>query len=192
MGYVYDPSLELTGASFEDVPSSSSLQLTQFSLATWFKTANNYGGNAYLVNKGGSGSETAGRNNNYGIWMTSSETIRAGFETRSGPDHVATSVAKYNDGKCHHAVVTYDGSSTLRLYIDGIQVATKSTSGAIPDNTGTQPLRVGANSLTVDGFFTGNADEMRVWSRVLSAAEIAAQYNNGIYDTTGQLVHLPF
>jgi hypothetical protein len=78
------------------------------------------------------------------------------------------------------------------LYIDGIQVATKSTSGAIPDNTGTQPLRVGANSRTLDGFFTGNADEVRVWSRVVSAAEIGAQYNSGTFDRTGQLVHLPF
>jgi hypothetical protein len=181
----------LTGTNFEDVPSSSSLQLTQFSLATWFKTANNYGSSAFLVTKG-SGIETAGNNNNYGIWMTSSETIRGGFETKSGTNYEATSSSKYNDGKWHYAVVTYDGSSTVRPYIDGSQLATKSTSGAIPDNTGTQRLRVGANSLTPNGFFTGNADEMRVWSRVLSAAEIAAQYNNGIYHTTGQLVHLPF
>jgi hypothetical protein len=190
-GYTHDPPLSLTGSNYYDVPSSGSLQLTQFTVATWFRTSINYGSSAYIVTKGGFGSEAAGSNNNYGIWMTSSERIRAGFETQSGPDHHATSPGIYNDGQWHYAVVTY-GSSTIRLYIDGIQVATSATSGAIPDNTGTQPLRIGANSLSPNGFFTGNADEVRVWNRVLSAGEIASQYNEGTFDTTGQIIHLPF
>lgn len=63
--------------------------------------------------------------------MTSTEKIKAGFETSSGADQYVTSANKYNNGQCHYAVVTYDGSS-VRLYIDGVQVATKSTSGASP------------------------------------------------------------
>ena len=79
--YDYAPSLQLTGSNYEDVPSSSSLQLSQFSVAAWFKTSTNFGSDVFIVNKGGIGSESSGQNMNYGIWMTSSENIIAGFET---------------------------------------------------------------------------------------------------------------
>ena len=42
----------------------------------------------------------------------------------------------------HYAVVTNDGS-TLRLYVDNVQVATKSTGGASPESSGTKPVRIG-------------------------------------------------
>ena len=84
--YHYSPSFTATGSSFFDVASSSSLRLSQFSVAAWFKTSTNFGSNAFIVNKGGFGSESSGQNLNYGIWMTSSEQIKAGFETSSGAD----------------------------------------------------------------------------------------------------------
>ncbi|HJY09637.1 MAG TPA: discoidin domain-containing protein, partial [Nitrososphaeraceae archaeon] len=90
--YNYSPSLALTGSNFQDVASSSSLQLSQFSVAAWFKTSSNFGSDAFIVNKGGAGSDSSGQNLNYGIWMTSSEQIKAGFETSSGADQYVTSV----------------------------------------------------------------------------------------------------
>jgi Concanavalin A-like lectin/glucanases superfamily/Glycosyl hydrolases family 43/PKD domain len=188
--YNYDPSMTLDGNDHHDVPSSSNLQLSKFSVAAWFKTSKNYASDGFIVNKGGSGSESKGKNMNYGIWITSSEKIRAGFETSSGSDRVATSSASYNDGNWHYAVATYSGS-TLRLYIDGNQVASTTTSSS-PDKTGTQPLRVGANSLALNGFFTGNVDEVRVWNRALSASEISSQYNSGTFGTSGQVAYLSF
>src|SRR5919109_4572125 len=120
--YHYDPYFVATGSSYSVKGDDPSLRLTKFSVAAWFKTTKDYSGNAYIVNKGGSGSESKGKNMNYGIWMTSSEKIRAGFETSSGSDRVATSSASYNNGNWHYAVATYSGS-ILRLYIDGNQVA---------------------------------------------------------------------
>jgi hypothetical protein len=190
--YSYAPCLTLDGNNHYDVPSNRSLQLGTFSVAAWFKITNNSGSDTFIVNKGGTGSETAGKNMNYGIWMRPSEKIQAGFETSSGANYYATSSAAYNDGKWHYAVATYDGSSTVRLYIDGSSVASASTSGASPDKTGTQPLRVGANSLSLNGFFVGDIDEVRVWNRALSASEISSQYNSGTFDTNGQVVYLPF
>ena len=154
-------------------------------------TSQNYSVTAYIVNKGGSGTDSVGRNMNYGIWMTSAERIQAGFETGAGTDFYATSPASYSDGQWHYAVVTYDGSTAVRLYIDGVQVSSLSTS-ATPDNTGIQTVRIGANSLALNGFFTGNVDEVRVWNRALSSTEIANAYNNGLFNTTGQVLYLPF
>ena len=139
------PSFAATGSSFSDVASSPSLQLSQFSVAAWFKTSADFSTDAVIVNKGGFGSETAGQNMNWGIWMNSAQQVKGGFETSSGTDFFATSPASYNDNQWHYAVVTY-GGSTVILYIDGVQVASKSTSGASPDSSGTTPVRVAANS----------------------------------------------
>jgi hypothetical protein len=166
--YHYEPSLTLDGTKYQDVASESNLQLGTFSVAAWFKTTNDFAGNAFIVNKGGRGSETVGHNMNYGIWMTSSERIQAGFETSTGTDYFVTSANAYNDGNWHYAVATYDDSSTLKLYIDGNSVASKTTSGALPDIAGIQPLRIGANSLSLNGYFVGNVDEVRVWNRQVS------------------------
>jgi hypothetical protein len=160
-------------------------------VASWFRTSTDFASNAYIVNKGGSGSDTTGQNMNYGISMSTTENIIAEFETRTGVDHIITSPNRYNDGQWHYAVGTYDGTN-LRLYIDGAQVATKTTGGAVPDNTGTQPVRIGANSRTLNQYFTGNADEVRVWNRALTAQEVSDQYNNGIFNTNGQVLYLPF
>jgi hypothetical protein len=190
--YHYEPYATLSGSNYTDVPSSSSLQLTRMSVASWFKTSNSYSANyGIIVNKGGMGSETAGQNINYGIYFTTTNTVAGIIETSGGIDHIATSTRTYNDGQWHYAVMTYDGS-VVRLYIDGAQVATKSTGGAVPDNTGTQPVRVGANSRAADRFFTGNADEVRVWNRALTAQEVSDQYNNGIFNTSGQVLYLNF
>ena len=179
--YHYEPFIALSGSNFLDTAITPQLQLPKFSVGSWFKTSNAYTSDAFIANKGGSGSETAGKNMNYGIWMNSAEKIQAGFETRTGADNEVTSPLTYNDGQWHYAVVTYDAapaSPAVRLYIDGALVGTKATTAA-PDNTGTQPVRIGANSRTPNGFFTGNADEVRVWNRELTSQEVQNGYNNG-------------
>jgi hypothetical protein len=191
--YVYGPYLELTGANeYQEVSSNSSLQPTRFSVGAWFNTASGYSSNSFIVNKGGDGSETRGKNMNFGVWMTSAEKIQGGFETSGGTNYYATSLKAYNDGIWHYAVVTYDGKY-VRLYIDGVRVASKTASNKTPDNTSTQPLRIGANSLTLNGYFTGNVDEIRVWNgRALTSSEVASAYNNGVFNTNGQVAYLSF
>jgi hypothetical protein len=163
------------------------------SVAAWFKTSKSYSA-AYgmIVNKGGMGSETAGQNINYGIYFTTTNTVAGIIETAGGIDHIATSTRTYNDGQWHYAVMTYDGS-TVRLYIDGAQVATKTTGGAVPDDTSTTlPVRVGANSRAADRFFTGDIDEVRVWNRALISTEVSNAYNSGTFPTSGQVLYLNF
>ncbi len=91
----------------------------------------------------------------------------------SGADQYVTSLNTYNNNQWHYVVVTY-GGSTVILYVDGVQVATKSTSGASPETSGTKPVRVGANSrITPPGnFFTGEVDEVRVWNDDLTTQQV--------------------
>ena len=69
-GYNYAPSFVATGSTYNDTPDSASLRLNQFTVAAWFKTSANFGSDAFIVNKGGVGSDSSGQNLNYGIWMT--------------------------------------------------------------------------------------------------------------------------
>ena len=190
-GYNYAPSFVATGSSYNDTPDSASLRLNQFTVAAWFKTSANFGSDAFIVNKGGVGSDSSGQNLNYGIWMNSAEQVKAGFETSSGADQFVTSPNSYNDGQWHYAVVTNNGANVI-LYIDGVQVATKSTSGASPETIGTKPVRVAANSRVTPptNFFTGEVDEVRLWNSALSAPQVSAAFGGTF--ASGAVLHLPF
>ncbi len=168
--------------SYLDVNTTSSV--SKFSVAAWFKTSSNYKSDAYIVNKAG-----AGDNLNYGIWMTNTEKISGGFETSGGKPVYATSPLSYSDGKWHYAVVTFDGS-VVSLYVDGVQVATKETSGS-PDRGGDQPVRVGADSQSLGDYFDGNVDEVRVWRVALTPDQVNDAYH-GSFDTKYQELYLDF
>jgi hypothetical protein len=190
-GYNYPPSLALTGTNYHDEPDNANLRLTQFTVAAWFKTSTNFASEVFIVNKGGIGSDSAGQNQNYQISMTSTEQIKVGFETSTGADQFLTSPLTYNDNEWHYAVVTNDGS-TLTLYIDGTAVTSKSVAGSSPENTGTKPVRVGANSrVTPPGnFFTGDADEIRIWNSALTASEVANAFGGTF--KPGHVLYLDF
>ncbi len=187
-GYDYSPSFEATGVNYIDVPDAPELRLAKFSVAAWFKTSADYYVNGMIVNKGGTGSELPGKNVNYGIWFTSEERLRAGFESADGTDYYVTHQNTYSDGNWHYVVLTYDGSA-LRLYLDGTQLGWRPIS-AVPETSGTMPLRIGANSQAESGYFNGQLDEIRVWNRTVSASEVSSQYQLGTFNTNGMLVYI--
>ena len=170
--------------SYLDVNGTNSVQLAKFSVAAWFKTSTDYNSDAFIVNKAG-----ASNNMNYGIWMTSTEKIRGGFETPSGTAFYATSPLSYGDGNWHYAVVTFDGSA-IGLYIDGLPVATKSAS-ASPDSGGEEPIRMGADSQSQTNYFIGNVDEIRIWKNALSPQQVIDAFN-GNFDAKDLVEYLDF
>lgn len=69
-----------------------------------------------------------------------------------------------------HLAATYDGSSQ-RLYVNGELAGTRPQAGSISTSRG--KLRIGGNSISGDEYFTGYIDEVRVYNRALTQAEIA-------------------
>jgi hypothetical protein len=196
--YQYEPYLTLFGNNHYDIPTSGSLQLTNFSIAAWFNTSNeHFNSTAFIVNKGGSGNDTVGMNMNYGLTMTREGHIFSSFETKNGTKFVLTSPERYNDGQWHYAVATFDGSE-MRLYVDGILdsfrqiLSGNATDIIIPDNTGIQPLRIGSNSLNLSNYFTGHVDEVRIWDVALTSQQVFDAHRTGVFNTTGQVAYLSF
>jgi hypothetical protein len=68
-----------------------------------------------------------------------------------------------------HLAATYDGA-TQKLYVNGALVGNRSQTGAITLSNGA--LRIGGNSVWGE-YFTGYIDEVRVYNRALTQAEIA-------------------
>ena len=81
--------IEFTGINYEDIVNSRDINPNSFTVSVWFNTAMNVTreiDNAFLLNKGGFGSDRPGFNLNYGIWINNREKISGGFEyIRFGP-----------------------------------------------------------------------------------------------------------
>ena len=176
----YSKILDFNGVNYADVINSSDINLDSFSISLWFKSGMNVTGReiAFLLNKGGLGTEGFGDNLNYGMWLDNQEKIKGGFESITSEDYFLTSQESYADGLWHNAILTFDERlHLLKLYVDGLEVATNATLiGITPDNTGIQTVRLGANSLDengqVSGNYTGKLDDIRVWDFALNKPQV--------------------
>ena len=77
-------------------------------------------------------------------------------------------------GAWKHVAVTYS-QNAVRLYVDGVLANSTAVTGTIANSSG--PLRIGGNAMWGGEFFAGLIDELRVYNRALSAAEIQADMN---------------
>ena len=112
-------------------------------------------------------------NDNYYLEGTSNPS---GFPAMGGtlpnaPPLYGTGVLALNTWT--HLAATYDGA-TMRLYVNGVQVASRAQTGTIV--TSTNPLQIGGDSI-YGQYFTGRIDEVRIYNRALSAAQIQSDMN---------------
>jgi hypothetical protein len=104
----------------------------------------------------------------YGLYANDSApypavTVRIGVLDRS-----ALGTAPLATGQWTHLAATYDGT-TLRLYVNGVQVGSKAQTGNMVVST--RALRIGGNGVWGE-YFNGLIDDVRIYNRALSAAEI--------------------
>ena len=75
-----------------------------------------------------------------------------------------------------HLAATYDGS-IARLFVNGTQVATRTQAGTLVTSTGA--LRIGGNAIWGE-WFAGTIDDVRVYDRALTVAEIGTVRGSGL------------
>ena len=139
-------------------------------------------------------------------WVNPDSASLSGFKaivTKEGPDVsgiITGTVLNLNNGRPEHAVETnaglvvctspstvpagvfshlagtYDGSS-IKVYVDGTLVKTCPHSGLMTTNS--LPLSIGARVNSNDRFFKGLIDEVEIFNRALTAAEVKAIYDAG-------------
>jgi hydrogenase maturation factor HypE len=105
------------------------------------------------------------------------ESSRPGADINTGgTDQHALGAAAVVANVWTHLASTFDGT-TLRLYVNGTLVQSKAVSGSIVAGTGA--LRIGGNAVWGE-WFRGYIDEVRIYNRALTAAEIVSDMNAAI------------
>lgn len=75
----------------------------------------------------------------------------------------------------HHVVLTYTASSLI-FYVDGVQVSSVTVAPQL-NTSAANGLRMGVNALPAnDEYFGGLLDEVRIYNRVLTPADVAELY----------------
>jgi hypothetical protein len=137
-------------------------------LAAWVKFTSTTTTMRLVQETGGGGSYTRSS-----IYIGTKKAVFGWYNASSAPDTL-TGGADLNDGTWHHIVAVHTGSAVY-LYVDGVQVNTKSSTlvAANPDATG----YIGANS-GVNQWYGGSLDELRIYNRALDPWEILDLYRN--------------
>ncbi|MGY1595206.1 PKD domain-containing protein, partial [Geodermatophilus sp. SYSU D00708] len=152
--------------------SSAAAAPNTFTEEGWFQTTSTTGGRimGYANAKSGS-SSTYDRQ----VWLDAQGrvnfTVNVRFLFWNLPQTI-TSSTPVNDGKWHHVAASMS-SAGMVLYVDGKQVGTRSdvTSGQSYNGY----FRVGSDkAIGGSSTFTGRIDEVAVYTKALSAAQVAA------------------
>jgi hypothetical protein len=99
--------------------------------------------------------------------------VPAGY-IRDGGDRRVGGVQALPIGVWSHVAMTYD-SQNIRLFINGVQVASVGRNNAIQPGNGA--LGIGGNTVFPGEFFAGLLDDVRIYNRALSAGEITTDMN---------------
>ena len=92
-----------------------------------------------------------------------------------GPEEEINLNGQITIGTWHHLALTYDGT-VLSAYLDGSLIATKATSGLGTQATSTEFNIMARNRTFANEFLSGIVDDVAVFNRALTAAEVAKIY----------------
>ncbi len=161
----FGSALSFNGSSgWVTVPDSASLDLTNaITLEAWVNPVQVTGSWRTVIFK----QTTTGIA--YSLFAANGAARPAG-QVQIGGEQSATGPSQIPVNAWTHLATTYDGA-TLRLFVNGTQVATKAQTGNAVVSTGV--LRIGGNSIWPEPF-RGLIDEVRIYNRALAAAEIQA------------------
>jgi len=153
-----DPSLRLTGTG---------LTLEAIIRADAWRT-NVWEGS--IVNK-----EQNGGGNDNGYMLRAGNNGQLSFNLGSGSWHeIVSPTGAMATGTFHHVAGTYDGA-TVRLYIDGNEVASSAGSFGVADAA--VNLVLGNSQSNPGRVFDGVIDEVRIWNRARTGDQIRALRN---------------
>ncbi|OYX84477.1 MAG: hypothetical protein B7Y83_08125, partial [Flavobacteriales bacterium 32-34-25] len=153
---------------------------TAFSIEAWVKP-NSTDGTRTVFSRKDNGSNSSG----YDLSIVNGQ-VRFNWYTASGANNVTTGSYSIGTDRWYHLAVTFD-ESTYKLYVDGIEIATKN--GAAPAQTpNTVKALLGAmDQLTTKiptNYFHGWIDEVKIWTKALGVEQIRQMMNQEI-DVSG-------
>ena len=122
-----------------------------------------------IYSKGASGSYE------YALFISGSGVIELVAYTLNASSSVSISTsASYSDGNWHHVVAIYDPSGSFKIYVDGSQQATSSTSLSMGNSS--NALNIGKKFENNVDILNGSLDQIRIYDSAISAADVTTLY----------------
>lgn len=167
-GKVGTHALDFSSGDYLEVPNDASLNSAIGTVSLWIKTSTSTAGtHATLVAK----NTTAASRQGFHLYIENNQIAAQLKDAGMLMTTIAPAGPLLNDGAWHHIAFVYASGGTSEIYVDGVLV---SSSGTITFNiTSAFPLRMGVNVDSFWGNYVGSMDEVAMWSRALSSAEIA-------------------
>ncbi len=134
---------------------------TTMTISAWIKKNNSTGQKSFFSNRTGSGR----------VYLGLSGTQVFLYDSSATPSPIYSGSGSAQIGQWQHIVATNDGSTTV-FYVNGVQVT--STSQVRTASTGA--FGIGWDPSITTEYWDGLIDDVRVYSRVLSASEVLALY----------------
>lgn len=151
------------------VANNSLLEPSIISVEAWVKNSSNPGAFKYILSKGALGDNNA----SYALYTGSTGGLF--FYVSQGTNFILSPDAGSGiwDGNWHHIVGTYDGS-TVRLYVDTTEIGSGTpTNISISYNLQDgNDFFIGSYNAALSHNFSGAIDEVRVWNKVLTPAQV--------------------
>lgn len=184
-----DDRIDLTGYTQSAV--------TQYTIAFWMKS-NGTGNRVFVQNRGGGAGQslTIGMGTNPGGCTATNGRVSFGLDTNSIYIGRCMSGGAINDNNWHHVVGTWSGTAGVavaatqfNIYIDGAVVAMSNrTVGTAPNApiTGLGDTKIARHD-SWNVYYAGQIDELGIWTRALTAAEVLHLFQRGAYRIKFQL-----
>jgi hypothetical protein len=150
------------------IPDSASLDITRMTLEAWVRPT--VLGTAWrsVLLKEQPGDFV------YALYATTNASRPSGYVFIGG-EKEARGTAALTVNTWTHLATTYDGAN-LRLYVNGTLVKTTAQTGNIATSSGA--LQLGGNTIWGE-WYAGTLDDVRVYNKALTAAEIQADMTRG-------------
>ncbi len=159
----YGGSFQFDGYS-QYLTTNDNLDMNQFTLSAWVKRDGT--GNTPMI---------LGAPNGWGVYFESDNTLHL---THVGFNNVGSAGTVADTTSWHHVAVTYDGSEVM-FYIDGVFAGEQPYTDTFVSGG---PYTVGAlDYYGLQDYFNGKIDDLRVYDRALSDAEISNLYSTSAY-----------
>ncbi len=191
--YAFDGSNYLNFGAASKVIISKEMNAT---LSYWMKT--NQTSTATLLSNGKGDAtdlvESNGYRNKWALNLNASGNLELQAETKTFP----FGSIKVNDNSWHHIALSLTRNGTIRMYVDGNELASYSSTdlGGFSASSlfaGTRGQIQANSSVLTDNFYNGLMDELCLWNMARTADQIKAdQYYEVDYASTGLLLYSSF
>lgn len=165
-GVWFGSALRFDGNDTVTIPDSASLEPSTITVSAWFRGTGTPGQYKQIVSKGAA---NGCNNGSYGLYTGIGSGLAFYIADANGVYNVSPAAPPTVwDGKWHNAAGTFDGS-TIRLYIDGKQIGTGTSSALqIAYNPPDGGSNLGDYADPSCGLaLTGDIDGVQVWSKAL-------------------------